>query len=250
MPVARARSRLVKLILPIASTIGRASKLVMSICSTGLASSSALRVSLTLGWSVPTAVSVSMVMSLLHTHCSPAKAGVQASFSLLSLGLRRGRILLPLHGSRTLALVHGSVERRHRLVVDDLDAVDAEAVEAGAHRAAVGAEHADLDVIAGRDVARKLERAGHAVEVVAGRSVEAELHRPNPRGGLAQQPHRIAPADVRGIEQRSVSAVVDVQLRAAALFDAHHQARIFGAQSTAGLAPQFGRVADRQRFEG
>src|SRR5688500_7832648 len=249
MPVARARSRLVKLILPIASTIGRASKLVRSICSTGLASSSDLRVSLTLGWSVPTAVSVSVVMSLLHTHCSPAKAGVQTSFSLLSLGLRRGRFLLPLHGSRTLALVHGSVERRHRLVVDDLDAIDAEAVEAGAHRAAVGAEHADLDVISGRDVARKLERAGHAIEVVASRAVEAELHRPDLGRLIAQQPHRVTPADVSGVEQRPISAVVDVQLRSAALLDAHHQARIFGAQSSAGLAPQFGRIADRQRFE-
>src|SRR6187399_357818 len=46
MRVARARSRLVKLILPIASMIGRASKLVMSMCSTSVESSSALRVSL------------------------------------------------------------------------------------------------------------------------------------------------------------------------------------------------------------
>src|SRR3546814_3671468 len=46
MLVARARSRLVKLILPIASTIGRASKLVMSICSTVVDSNSALRTSL------------------------------------------------------------------------------------------------------------------------------------------------------------------------------------------------------------
>src|SRR5438270_5623609 len=48
MLVARDRSRLVKLILPIASTIGRASNWVMSICSTGVASSSCLRVSLIL----------------------------------------------------------------------------------------------------------------------------------------------------------------------------------------------------------
>src|SRR3546814_5102022 len=46
MLVARARSRLVKLIVPIASTIGRASKLVMSICSTVVDSNSALRTSL------------------------------------------------------------------------------------------------------------------------------------------------------------------------------------------------------------
>src|SRR5690606_14419218 len=41
-----ARSRLVKLILPIASMIGRASKLLMSMCSTSVESNSALRVSL------------------------------------------------------------------------------------------------------------------------------------------------------------------------------------------------------------
>src|SRR5690606_29164230 len=46
MRVARARSRLVKLILPMASMIGRASKLLMSMCSTCVESSSALRVSL------------------------------------------------------------------------------------------------------------------------------------------------------------------------------------------------------------
>src|SRR5215207_2680744 len=43
MRVARARSRLVKLILPIASISGRASNLVMSMCSTSVDRSSALR---------------------------------------------------------------------------------------------------------------------------------------------------------------------------------------------------------------
>ena len=89
------------------------------------------------------------------------------------------------------------------------------------------------------------------VEVVAGRPVEAELHRPRRVDSpLADQPHRIAPADVRGIEQRAIGAVVDVELVAAALFDAHEQAGIFGAQRAARLAPQLGRIADRQRFEG
>ena len=46
MPVARPRSRLVKLISLIASTIGRASNDVMSMCLTWRDSSSALRVSL------------------------------------------------------------------------------------------------------------------------------------------------------------------------------------------------------------
>src|SRR5437773_1201454 len=43
MRVARARSRLVKLILPMASISGRASNLVMSMCSTSVDSNSALR---------------------------------------------------------------------------------------------------------------------------------------------------------------------------------------------------------------
>ena len=46
MPVARARSRLVKLILAMPSMIGRASKPRMSMCSTAVDSNSALRVSL------------------------------------------------------------------------------------------------------------------------------------------------------------------------------------------------------------
>ena len=61
-----ARSRLVKLILPIASTIGRASKLVMSICSTSFDSSSALRVSLIGG-----------VHQDLQNSVIPANAGIQ-----------------------------------------------------------------------------------------------------------------------------------------------------------------------------
>src|SRR4029079_10189796 len=59
----------------------------------------------------------------------------------------------------------------------------------------------------------------------------------------------LPPADVRRIEQRAIGAVVDVQLAAAALFDADQHAGIFSAQCTARLAPQFGRIADRQLFE-
>ena len=79
---------------------------------------------------------------------------------------------------RALAFRVVGVERRHRLVVDDHAILDPEAVEAGAHRAAIGAEHADLDIVAGLHVGGQHERPGHMVEVVAGRPVEAELHRP------------------------------------------------------------------------
>ena len=72
---------------------------------------------------------------------------------------------------------------------------------------------------------------------------------PRVRFLVADQPHRKAPADVRGIEQRAIGAVVDVQLVAAALLDADQHARIFGAQRAARLAPELGRIADRQRFE-
>src|SRR6185295_8836594 len=123
MPVARARSRLVKLILPIASTIGRASNLVMSICSTGLDRSSALRVSLTLG-----SISVSVVISSSNAMRAPARAGAKRRVSPITGFLPAQELLLPLHGLRTLALVGGSIKRGHRLVVDDFGAVDAEPV--------------------------------------------------------------------------------------------------------------------------
>jgi hypothetical protein len=67
---------------------------------------------------------------------------------------------------------------------------------------------------------------------------------------LALERDREAPADMRGVEQRAVGAVVDVQLVAAAAFDPDQQAGIFGAQRTAGFAPQLGRIGDRQAFEG
>src|SRR3954466_1571244 len=88
--------------------------------------------------------------------------------------------LLQLHDVR--APGRGSVvEARHRFVIDDRRIDDAEAIELGAHRAAIGAEHADLDIVADAGVAGKLERSGHAVEIVAGRPIEAELHRPRAR---------------------------------------------------------------------
>src|SRR5689334_23189319 len=99
-----------------------------------------------------------------------------------------------LQSLRTPAGRRCSIKRRHRLVVDDLRAGDAEAIEAGAHRAAIGPEHADLDIVAGPDVGRQLERPGHMVEVVAGRPVEAELHRPGGRIAVADQADRVAPA--------------------------------------------------------
>ncbi len=54
---------------------------------------------------------------------------------------------------------------------------------------------------------------------------------------------------MRGIEQRTVCPVVDVEFLAAALLYLDHEAGIFRAQRTAGLAPQFGVIGDRQRVE-
>src|SRR4051794_10502152 len=142
-----------------------------------------------------------------------------------------------------------SVEARHRLVLDDHALRHAEAVELGAHGAAVSPEHADFDIIAGPNVARKLERSRHLVDVVAGRPEEAEFRGASFRRRLPQQAYRIAPADMRRIEQRAIGAVVDVELGAAALFDAHDEARIFGTERATGLTPQFRRIADRQGFE-
>ena len=82
------------------------------------------------------------------------------------------------------------------------------------------------------------------VEIVAGRPVEAERHVARAAVGLAQQHDRKAPADMRRIEQRAIGAVVDVEFGPAPPLDADEQAGIFGRQRTAGLAPQFRRIAD------
>src|SRR3569623_149075 len=251
MPVARDRSRLVKLILPMASTIGRASNLVMSICSTGLDRSSALRVSLILDSEfIPNSNSARPLRA------GEIKAGMSFSFPegtaspSVSLQHSRRRVssLQQNHVGAAL-LVDVSVQARHRLIADDARQTNAEAVELGPHRTAIGAEHPDLDIIARTDVARKLEGPSHVVEIVAGRTVEAERHVADVRFLLAHLADRVAPSDVGGIEQSTVGALVDIQLIAAALLDAHQKARIFGAQGTARLAPKLGRIADRKRFE-
>src|SRR3954454_14921725 len=144
MPVARARSRLVKLILRIASTIGRASKLVMSICSTGLDRSSCLRVSLTVERSISSSVVMSCSNAASRTASIRACRYVRGTASPhFPLTTASGRKSLQLHHVRALALQRG-VEAGHRLVVDDMGGDRTEAVEASAHRAAVGAEHSDL----------------------------------------------------------------------------------------------------------
>src|SRR4051794_10134803 len=84
--------------------------------------------------------------------------------------------LLQLHDVRAGRGV-GPVQARPGLIVDDRRIDHSEAVELRPHRATIGAEHADLDIVADPNVAGQLERAGHAIEVVAGWAVEAELHR-------------------------------------------------------------------------
>ena len=51
------------------------------------------------------------------------------------------------------------------------------------------------------------------------------------------------------VEQSAISAVVDVERVAAALLDPDQQARIFGAKRPARLAPELGRIGDRQILE-
>src|SRR5205814_7469189 len=108
----------------------------------------------------------------------------------------------------------GAVKARHGLVVNQRGIDDAEAVELRAHRAAIGAEHPDLDIIAGPDISGKVEGAGHAVEVVAGWAIEAERHRAGARLLFADEANGIAPADVRGVEQRAIGTVVNVEFLA------------------------------------
>src|SRR3546814_16448742 len=95
---------------------------------------------------------------------------------------------------------------------DLMGLVGAEAVELGPHRAAIGAEHADLDEIAGLDVGAQEEWPCHMVEVVACGSIEAECHRRGVAFDVAMQRDRKDPANMRGGAQRTVSAVVDIQL--------------------------------------
>src|SRR3982750_1772518 len=140
MPVARARSRLVKLILPMASTIGRASNLVMSICSTGVARSSDLRVSLTLLRSISCSVVIANTSSFprkresRYSRCQ-LKNRVAPAFAGLELSLREGS---------PSNLRRSAVEARHGLIVDDRGVGHSEAVELRAHCRTVSAEHADL----------------------------------------------------------------------------------------------------------
>ena len=54
---------------------------------------------------------------------------------------------------------------------------------------------------------------------------------------------------MRRIEKRSIGAVVDVERVAPALLDADQQARIFGAERPARLAPELGRVGNGQILE-
>src|SRR6478672_603166 len=136
MPVARDRSRLVKLILPIESMIGRASNLVMSICSIGVDSSSALRLSLMRSASC-VLTRVSVVISCSNGRRPQLRA---ASFNE-GMSFRAGgqphpkaRLsaeLLQLHDVRS-SRDFCPIEAGHRLVIDDHRVDNAEAVELGA----------------------------------------------------------------------------------------------------------------------
>src|SRR3546814_8307580 len=83
------------------------------------------------------------------------------------------------------------------------------------------------------------------VEIVARRAVEAERHHLAVALHVALKRDGEAPADMRGVEQRPVSAVVDVELVAAALFDAHDQRAILGRQRTARLDRKSTRLNSR-----
>src|SRR3546814_8549883 len=141
-------SRLVKLIFFIASTIGRASKLLMSICSTSVDSSSALRVSL-MRASVVILVSMNSLPSRLREGLgegvSECRGGTCPPPGPPASG--RGVKLQRNDVRRDGAFLRSGVKRRQRLVGDDHPHIRSEAVEAGPHRAAIGAEHADLDII-------------------------------------------------------------------------------------------------------
>ena len=169
--------------------------------------------------------------------------------SIKCAGLERWRASAEAHHIvRIRAHAIAAIEAHHRLVGHQHLRGIAEAIEAGLHRSAIGAQHADFDVVAGLNVARECERALHVVRIVAGRPIEGEILRCVTRI-VFQRRHRETPIDMRCIVERAIGAIIDVELFATALFDLHDHARIFRAQRTAGFAPQLGVVGDRQRLE-
>src|SRR3546814_19190666 len=94
----------------------------------------------------------------------------------------------------------------------------AKAIEFRPNRTTISAEHADLNEIAGLDVGGQEEGAGHMIEVVAGRAIEAESRHLGFALGLTQQRDREAPANMRGVEQRAIGAIIDIEFLPAALF--------------------------------
>ena len=67
--------------------------------------------------------------------------------------------------------------------------------------------------------------------------------------GPADEPDRKIEAEMGGVEQDAVAAVVDVEVVAAARIDAHDQALRLRHQRAAGLAHQAAAIADRQIVE-
>src|SRR5690606_31189229 len=87
------------------------------------------------------------------------------------------------------------------------------------------------------------------VKIVTGRTIEAERQQLDIAFRIAQQRDGKAPSDVGGVEKRAIGTIVNVELLAAALFDAHDERAILGRQRATRLAPKLGRIADRQAFE-
>src|SRR3546814_2808930 len=54
----------------------------------------------------------------------------------------------------------------------------AKAVKRRPHGAAIGAEHADLDIVPGAYIRGQKKGPGHMIHIVAGRAVKAELFQP------------------------------------------------------------------------
>src|SRR3546814_11094277 len=95
--------------------------------------------------------------------------GISGSKGSKELGHRR---------RAALRLDLAGVEARHRFIADDVGLVGAEAVELRPHRTAIGAEHADLDEVAGLDVRRQIEDRKSVVE---GKSVSVRVDPGGPR---------------------------------------------------------------------
>src|SRR3546814_8388724 len=118
----------------------------------------------------------------------PLRTG--GAFKAVPLGLYRNHVSGPFCRLDVLA-----IKAVHRLVCHFNYAHRAKAFKRRPHGAAIGAEHADLDIVPGAYIRGQKKGPGHMIHIVAGRAVKAELFQPGFALFFPQEPNRKTPAD-------------------------------------------------------